>query len=307
MNAKEHMRRILSCAARLELRAHRGVQEAMIGGHFSLLRGRGMEFDDVREYVPGDPTRSIDWNVTARAGRPYVKNFTEEREMTVQLLIDMSASGDFGAGELSKRELTAEIAAVIALGAMRNHDRVGAILFTDRVEHHVPPGRGRGHVLRIVRDLLAFQPSGAETDFNAALDHLGRTSRRRSLAVLITDFCLPGNHDEALARFAKALRISAMRHDLVALWLFDPVDRQLPDLGRLTIEDAETGEQVSLDSGRPAVRDAYAAETERRRQGVLDCLKRSTVPVLELDTSLDYLPLLVSFLARRHSPRRAAS
>ena len=306
MNAKEHMRRILARAGRLELRAHRRVQEAMIGGHFSLLRGRGMEFDDVREYVPGDPTRSIDWNVTARAGRPYVKNFTEEREMTVQLLIDMSASGDFGAGDLSKRELTAEIAAVIALGAMRNHDRVGAILFTDQVEHHVPPGKGRGHVLRIVRDVLAFEPSGTRTDFHAALDHLGRSSRRRTLAVLISDFCLPGNHDDALARFARAVRINTMRHDLVALWIFDPIDRCLPDLGRLTIEDAETGEQVSLDSGRASVRDAYAAETEKRRQGVLDCMRRGCVPVLELDTTRDYLPPLVSFLARRPRVRRAA-
>lgn len=307
MNAKEHMKRILARAGRLELRAHRGVQEAMIGGHFSLLRGRGMEFDDVREYVPGDPTRSIDWNVTARAGRPYVKSFTEEREMTVELMIDMSASGDFGAGELSKRELTAEIAAVIALGAMRNNDRVGAILFTDQVEHHVPPGKGRGHVLRIVRDILAFQRSGARTKLESALDHLGRSSRRRTLAVLITDFCLPGDHDQALARFAKAMRIGAMRHDMIALWLFDPIDRELPDLGRLTIEDAETGEQVSLDSGRAAVRDAYAAETNRRRRGVLDCLEKSWVPVLELDTSADYMPRLVSFLARRPSVRRAAS
>jgi len=279
----------------------------MSGGHFSLLRGRGIEFDDVREYVPGDPTRSIDWNVTARAGRPFVKSFTEEREMTVQLMIDMSASGDFGAGELSKRELTAEIAAVIALGAMRNQDRVGAILFTDRVEHHVPPGKGRGHVLRIVRDILAFEPTGMKTSLSAPLDHLGRASRRRTLAVLITDFCLPGDHDEALGCFSKALRISAARHDVVALWLFDPLDRHLPDLGRLTIEDAETGEQVTLDSGRAAVRDAYAAETERRRQGVLRCLRRGAVPVLELDTSVDWLPPLVSFLARRHSTRRAAS
>ena len=297
-------REILSRVRRLEVKTRRLVEETMAGQYHSVFKGRGMDFEEVREYLPGDEVRSIDWNVTARTGRPFVKKFTEERELTLLLLLDLSASGRFGSGSRSKRELAAEVASVLAFSAIRNQDRVGLVLFTDRVEKFIAPAKGRGHVLRVVRESLFFEPEHTGTDLLAAVEFANRVVPRRAVAFLISDFLLPGNEKGLPEPVRRALRLANRRHDLVALSTTDPRERELPDVGFVTLDDAETGEQLEIDTSNPGLRRRYAQAAQSHAEALSQSLRGCGVDLLELSTDEPYLPALQRFFRGR--ARRAA-
>src|SRR6188474_3275625 len=246
-------REILKKIRQIELRTNRLVNETLGGQYHSVFKGQGMNFEDVRQYQPGDEVRSIDWNVTARLGEihgaAYVKKFTEERELTVMLVVDVSASGEFGSVHLSKRELAAEVACLFAFSAIRNNDKVGLILFSDHVELFIPPKKGRVHTLRLIREILYFEPKGRGTQPAEALDYLNQVLHRRSVVFLISDFLTPD--------FSRQLAVTSRRHDLIAIPIVDPREEELPDVGRLTLEDAETGEQIEINTSDRATRLGY--------------------------------------------------
>src|SRR6202046_5067498 len=212
----------------LEIRTRRMVDESVAGAYHSVFKGRGMDFDEVREYTPGDEVRTIDWNVTARAGRPFVKKFTEERELTLFLVVDISASGNFGSGEMAKRDLAAEVASVLAFSAIRNSDKVGLLLYTDRIERYLPPKKGRRHVLRVVRDILSHTPEGHGTDSVKALDVASHVLHRRAIVFLISDFQSPGDPQQTRTDLRRAMRQTNRRHDLIAVQVADPREKELP-------------------------------------------------------------------------------
>jgi len=293
------VREILRRVRQIELRTRRLIDDTLVGSYHSVFKGRGMDFAKVREYVPGDEVRGIDWNVTARTGRPFVKEFTEERELTVLLMIDVSASGEFGSGEASKRAWMAELGSVLAFSALRNRDKVGLILFSDEVELYLPPAKGRGHVLRLIREILAFEPRGRRTDVLGAIHFANQVLHRRAITFLISDFHLLGDFDARLDSLRPKLASMNRRHDVVPMVVRDPREAVLPDVGLLTLEDAETGEQVELDTRRGSVRAAYAREAERRRAKLGLALRSGGMDVLELDTHRPYLPVLKSFFANR--------
>jgi len=302
---KDRRREILKKVRQIELKTSRLVDDSLAGQYHSVFKGRGMDFDRVRDYVPGDEIRSIDWNVTARTGRPHIKEFTEERELTILLMIDVSASGEFGSLDQSKREWTAELGSVLAFSALRNNDKVGLILFTDEVELYIPPRKGRAHALRVIREILFFEPRGRRTDVVAAMDFASRVLKRRAITFLISDFALLGDPDEALDRLRPKLASLGRRHDLVAMAVRDPREAALPDVGRWMLEDAETGEQVEIDTSDQEVRRLFAAEAERRRRRLAHVVRGSGLDLLELSTDRPFLPALLSFFARRR--RRLAS
>jgi uncharacterized protein (DUF58 family) len=261
-----------------------------------VFKGRGMNFEEVREYTPGDEIRSIDWNVTARMNTPYVKKFTEEREMTVMLLVDVSGSGDYGSVENSKRELAAEVASILAFSAIQNNDKVGLILFSDEVELFIAPKKGRLHTLRVIREMLYFEPKRRGTNIAAALDYLNKVTARRAVVFLISDFF---SRD-----FTKPLSVTAKRHDLVAMPVIDPGEEELPPVGILTLEDAETGEQIDINTSSRAVANAFAAIEERRHAELARLLRQRRIDSIPLRTDRDYLvPLRAFFEARerRHA------
>ena len=295
----EKAKKILGRMRQLELRTRRLVNDTLAGQYHSVFKGRGMDFDEVREYVPGDEVRTIDWNVTARSGHPFVKKFTEERELTILLLVDASASGNFGSAEHSKRELAAEIASVLAFSAIRNSDKVGLILYTSEVELYIPPKKGRQHVLRVVREILYFQPRNRGTDTVKALDFANRILRRRAIAFLISDFQSSENPDRALENLRRAMRQTNRRHDLVALHIQDARERTLPDVGLLAIEDAETGEVVELNTADPKIRARFATEVNDRTQRLVGGFRAEAIDTLELDTAVPYLPALQRFFKNR--------
>jgi len=295
----ERLRAIMEKVRRIDLRTRRLVDEQLAGHYHSVFRGRGIDFDSVREYVPGDEVRTIDWNVTARAGRPFVKQFREERELVVWLLVDVSASGDFGSGATTKRELAAELACVLALSAVRNNDKVGLLMFTDRVEVRVPPAKGRRHAMRVVREILACRPQGRGTDLAGALECVGRDALRRSVVFLLSDFELPDDGGVTLAKLERAARPVGARHDVVAFEVRDPHERELPALGLVTVEDAETGDVVTIDTGRRRVRERFAALAARRDADMRRALRRLRIETLPLDTNRPYLPALLGFFEAR--------
>src|ERR1700690_278917 len=237
----------------IEIRTNREVTGVLGGQYHSVFKGRGMEFEEVREYLPGDEVRSIDWNVTARFGHPFVKKFKEERELTVMLVVDVSASGQFGSVRQTKNEMAAELAAVLAFSAIRNNDKVGLIMFTDQIEKYVPPKKGRSPVLRVIREILAFQPKGRGTNLKAALDYLNHVQTRRAVTFVLSDFQLP---DEETVR--KKLRVASKRHDVIALSLRDPREEELPAVGLLELRDAETDERALVDTFDRNVREQFA-------------------------------------------------
>jgi uncharacterized protein (DUF58 family) len=290
-DTKEILRRI----RRLELRTRARVEAAFSGQYRSVFKGRGMNFEEVREYQPGDEVRFIEWNVTARLGEvrgeAYVKKFTEERELSVVLLVDISGSGDFGSVDRSKRELAAEVACVLAFSAIRNNDRVGLLLFSDHVELFVPPRRGRRHALRVVREILFFEAKGRGTDVGGALERFNRLLHRRSVVFLFSDFQAPA--------FGKQLGITARRHDLVALPLVDPREETLPDMGTVRLEDTETGQLVEVATGSKQVRDAFAAAVRARSEALSLQLRKAGVDRVTLRTDCDWLPALQSFFKAR--------
>ncbi len=290
---------IMEKVRQIELRTRGSVEETLAGGYQSAFRGRGIDFDQVREYVPGDEVRTIDWNVTARAGRPFIKQFREERELTMMLLVDVSASGDFGSTSARKRDFAAELACVLALSATRNSDRVGLILFSDQIERFVPPGAGRGHALRVVREILGCKPAGHGTDIANALRLAGTMLHRRALVFLISDLELGPRRDEALTTLQRAARPVGVAHDVVAMHIRDPHERELPDVGIVTLEDAESGEVVSIDTGRKRVRDQFARLTSARAAETKLMLRRANVETLVIDTAANYVPTLLGFFAGR--------
>ncbi len=283
---------VMSNMRQLEIRTRRLVNDSLSGAYHSVFKGRGMDFDEVREYTQGDEVRTIDWNVTARAGRPFVKKFTEERELTIFLVVDISASGNFGSGMLSKRDLAAELASVLAFSAIRNSDKVGLILYTDRVERYLLPKKGRRHVLRVIRDILYHQPEGRGTDGVKALDVLNHVLHRRAIVFLISDFETGRDPQKARAELRRAMRQTNRRHDLIAVHIEDPRERELPNVGIVALEDAETGEIVELDTSRAAVRQLFKAQAlERSRRLVMD-LRSEGIDTLQLQTDTPYIPAL---------------
>ena len=291
MSSETIPREILRKIRRIEIRTRKLVNESLAGGYHSVFKGRGMEFSEVREYQVGDDVRSIDWNVTSRMGHPFVKKYVEERELTVILLVDASASGQFGSVEQAKSEVMAEICALLAFSAIQNNDRVGLILFTDQVEKFVPPRKGQRHVLRVIREVLYHRPQGRGTDLAAALEYLGRVIRRRAVVFLVSDFLTEG--------FDRQLRIANGTHDLVALWVQDPREVDLPPVGMLALEDAETGEVRVVDTQSAALRRAFHDAAEEGRGELRGLFRRLSIDSVELSTGEPYDIPLVRFFEER--------
>jgi uncharacterized protein (DUF58 family) len=294
---------ILSQMRRLEIRTRRLVNDSLGGEYHSVFKGRGMDFDEVREYVPGDEVRTIDWNVTARAGRPFVKKYTEERELNILLIVDISASGNFGSGRQSKRDLAAEVASLLALSAIRNSDKVGLLLYTDRIEEYIPPKKGRRHVLRVVREILYRRARGRGTDSVKALEIASQLLHRRAVVFLISDFQSNVDAAEARSDLRRTMRQMNRRHDLVAVHIEDPRERVLPDVGLLSLEDAETGEVVELDTADHLVRGRFNAQALERIERLVGDVRSEGVDILQLKTNVPYLPALQRFFKDRERKR----
>ena len=294
---------VMSNMRQLEIRTRRLVNDSLAGSYHSVFKGRGMDFDEVREYSPGDEVRTIDWNVTARAGRTFVKKFTEERELTILLLVDISASGNFGSSALSKRDLAAELASVLAFSAIRNSDKVGLLLYTDRVERYLPPKKGRRHVLRVVRDILYHAPQGKGTDTVKALDVVNHVSHRRAIVFLISDFESPGEPEATRAALRRAMRQTNRRHDLIAVHVEDPHEKELPDVGILALEDAESGEIIELDTASAAVRKLFKDMSLERGRRLVSDFRSEGVDTLQLQTDMPYMPALQRFFKTRERKR----
>ena len=274
------------------------VNEMLAGEYHSVFKGRGMEFDEVREYAAGDEVRLIDWNVTARMGRPFVKRYVEQRDLTLFFLVDMSASGAFGSAGKTKNEIAAEICALLAFSAIKNNDRVGLIVFTDRIELFIPPNKGSSHVLRIIRDLLCFTPARRGTDVSAALEYLGRMTRKRSVAFLISDFQAAG--------YDKQMRVVARRHDLIAISVTDPREMHVPRVGLVQLRDAETGRLRMIDTAGARVRRRFEAAAAQRRASLREALAAMDVDHIEIVTDRDYVRELVRFFRTRERRQTGA-
>jgi uncharacterized protein (DUF58 family) len=294
---------VMSNMRQLEIRTRRFVNDSMAGSYHSVFKGRGMDFDEVREYSPGDEVRTIDWNVTARAGRTFVKKFTEERELTILLLVDISASGNFGSKAMSKRDLAAELASVMAFSAIRNSDKVGLILYTDRVERYLPPKKGRSHVLRVVRDILYHEPAGKGTDTVKALDVVNHVLKRKAIVFLISDFETPGDPVTTRTDLRRAMRQTNRRHDLIAVHVEDPHERSLPNVGILALEDAETGEIIELDTASAAVRKRFNDMAMERSRKLVTDFRSEGIDTLQLQTDTPYMPALQRFFKTRERKR----
>lgn len=277
-------------AKKIEIASRRLVEQQIAGQYHSVFKGRGLVFSDVRPYYAGDDVRTIDWNITARMNAPHVKQFIEERDRTVNLIIDASASGHFGSRGTTKRELAAELAAVVAFSAIKNNDRVGMMIVTDKVERYVPPKKGRRHVLRVIGEILAFEPTSRKTDLAAGLDFLGKVARRRSVVFFVSDFLSDG--------WERAMRIAAQRHELVPVVVGDPLERALPAVGLLVLEDLETGEVVEVDTSSRA-RAEFARRAKRAAELRDAALRRINVDVVTVATNEPYVDALVAFFRAR--------
>jgi uncharacterized protein (DUF58 family) len=299
---------LLESVRRVEVRTNRLVNDMMVGAYLSHFKGRGMDFEELREYMPGDEVRDIDWNVTYRMGRPFVKRYREERELAMVLALDVSGSSAFGSGNRSKREFAAEIAGTLAISATRSSDKVALLLFSDQVELFIPPRKGRRHILRLIREMLFFEPKRRGTNVPAALAFLNHLLHRRSIVFLLTDFLhsFGGGtaKDNAGRGTLQELGLSNARHDLVCIHLHDPRESILPAAGLLTIEDAETGELLEVDSSRAIVREKFA-QTNSERLAELDrALRRAGVDTLSFSTGQPFAQTLQSFFETRRGRRR---
>ena len=284
---------LIARVKRIEITTRQLVEDGLAGEYHSVFKGRGMEFDEVRQYIPGDDVRTIDWNVTARTGEPYVKSYVEERELTVMLAVDVSRSGDFGTRNWFKRELAVELAAVMSIAATTNNDKVGLLLFTDRVELLVPPMKGRSHVLRMLRDLLAYEPVGTGTDIRLALDTIYVLLKRRSIVFLVSDFLAdPGSYRQAML-------VTNRRHDVAAFDISDPLEREMADVGVIALEDAETGRQRLVDTGDRQWRRDFAERVARLDAEKSDVLAAAGVDRVRLTTERDYITEVGAFFKNR--------
>jgi uncharacterized protein (DUF58 family) len=281
----------------IQIYTSKAVNDVLAGEYHSVFKGQGMEFDEVREYQPGDEVRSIDWNVTARMGTPYVKRFEEERELTVLFVVDLSASGEFGSKGKLKNEVAAEICALLAFSAIKNNDKVGLIVFTDHVELFVPAAKGTSHVLRLIRELLEFKPSQARTDISGAIDFLGKVTNRRSVVFLVSDFLETD--------FEKSLRTVGKRHDVIAVSVTDPVEVKMPNVGLVELEDAETGELVQIDTSSADFRKKYEALGADRGGSLSELFRSMDIDQIEVMTNRDYVRDLVKFFRGRERKSNA--
>jgi uncharacterized protein (DUF58 family) len=289
-------RELVKKLRKIEIHTARLANDQLAGGYHSVFKGRGMAFSEVRQYQPGDDVRFIDWNVSARMNDTYVKVFTEEREMTVMLLVDMSASERFGSGAQLKVETAAEVAALLAFSAAKNNDRVGLILFTDTVERYVPPKKGKGHVMRVVTEILSAKPEHKGTDIRSALDLLGSVQKRKAVVFVISDFVADG--------YERLLRIASARHDLIPIQIIDPREESLPDLGIVLAEDLETGELFEVDTTSRAAREAYATRIAKQRAGREQLWKRLSLDHLTIHTDRSYVrPIADLFRLRQRRVR----
>lgn len=285
-------RELIKKIKRIEISTKHSVTAAFAGEYKSAFKGQGIEFEEVREYIPGDEIRSIDWNVTARMGHPYIKRFREERELTIYLLVDLSASGSFGSTGKTKNEMTAEIASVLSYTAIRNNDRVGLLVFTDAVETFIPPGKGVRHITRIIREILNFQPKGKKTSISNALDFLGRMDKKGAVVFLLSDFI---DTD-----YRAKMKVLSKKHDFIALLVSDPLEKNLPDLGLMEICDLETGERLLIDSSSRAVREAFEKQSRARVDNLRKTFAAVGIDMLDLVAGSDWVhTLLVFFLNRK--------
>lgn len=284
-------REVISKIHRIEITTKHLVQDLFSGEYHSIFKGRGIEFTEVREYQPGDDIRTIDWNVTARYGYPFVKKFREERELLVMILVDLSASQKFGTAERFKNEIAAELSAVLAYAAIQNNDKVGLLIFTDQIEKVIPPQKGRYHVLRLIREVLYYQPTGRGTDLNLALEYAGRMLHRRSIIFLISDFLSGG--------YEKALKTLSRKHDIIALRVKDPREEQLPPSGFLELEDAETGQQFLIDSSDRTLQRQFGLIKYKQREAWENLLKQINLDRIEIATNGSYVEPLVQFFRKR--------
>ncbi|HEV7388026.1 MAG TPA: DUF58 domain-containing protein [Gemmatimonadaceae bacterium] len=280
----------------IELRTRGLVNSVFTGEYRSVFKGQGMEFSEVREYQPGDEVRSIDWNVTARMRRPFVKRYIEERELTVMLVVDLSGSERFGTVKRFKSELASELAAVLAMSAIRNNDRVGVLLFTDRIEHVIPPRKGRRHVLRIIRDLLAFEPVGTGTDMVRAIDYVARMLNEHAIVFIVSDFL----EDD----ISHPLKLLAQRHDVVAVTVEDPSERDLPNIGIARLVDPESGETFEVDTSSPIVRTTYSDRVLAEREERKHLLRRLAIDEVAVRTEGGVVEPLLRFFRTRETRRR---
>jgi uncharacterized protein (DUF58 family) len=304
-------RELIKKIRKIEIHTKRMVNDQLAGSYQSVFKGRGMAFEEVRQYQPGDDIRLIDWNVSARMKDIYVKLFVEEREMTVMLLVDMSASGLFGTCAQTKREIAAEMAAVVAFSAIKNNDRVGLIIFTDHVEKFVPPKKGKKHVLRVITEILNYQPQSPMTDLAAGLEFLGRVTKRRSVVFMLTDFIpspgpeahrragqAPTGQEMLPQRLEHAIRVVARKHDLIPVTITDPLEEELPRLGMLYLTDFETGEELVFDTAGPEAA-AYAAAMRQGRENRQRMFRRLKLDYVNVRTDRPYLAALVDFFKAR--------
>src|SRR5262245_34890973 len=315
-------REILKKIRQIEIRTRRLVSETLAGQYHSVFKGQGMNFDEVREYQPGDEVRTIDWNVTARMNHPFVKKFVEERELTLMLVVDVSGSGLFGSSAQSKRELAAEIASLLAFSAIRNNDKVGLLLYTDEVEKFIPPRKGRGHVLRVIREVLFFEPKRRGTNLRAALEFMGRVTPHKAIVVVISDF-LENSAELAVSSQPSredtrrhstltqpisppvytALRQANRRHDLVAVHISDPYEKELPSLGRVILEDAETGQVIELNTGIFGNRAAFKERQDLTNQSLARMFRSAGIDTIQLRTDQPYAATLGRFFEAREKRR----
>ncbi len=277
-------------ARSIEIASRRLVDTQLAGQYHAVFKGRGLVFSDVRAYYPGDDVRTIDWNITARMNAPHVKQFVEERDRTVNLVIDMSASGFFGSHGATKREIAAELAAVVAFSAIKNNDRVGLYIVTDTVERYVPPKKGRKHVLRVIGEILAFEPASRRTDLAKGLDFLAKVAKRRSVVFFVSDFFSEG--------WERAMRIASQRHEIVPVVVADPMEQQLPAVGLLVLEDLETGNVIEVDTSKAARRD-FAQRAEQAVAKREQALRRLNLDVVNVRTDEPYVDALIAFFRAR--------
>ncbi len=303
---------------RIEITTSRLVSDVFAGQYHSVFKGQGIEFDEVREYQPGDDVRTIDWNVTARTGKPHIKKFVEERELTVMILVDVSLSCRFASVNMLKSQLAAEVAAILAFSAIRNNDKVGLIIFTDGIEKFIPPRKGLRHVLHVIREVLYFEPKGRSTDITHALEYLNKVTTRKSIAFLISDFFPSGtmlseakgcqsyreelNGSQEILK--KALAIANKRHDVIAITLNDPREMQLPDCGIITLEDAETGKTVLIDSTDAALRQQYHQNNTERLKRRERLFRSVGTDYIDISTEVPYTDAIVKFFAKRRRRKR---
>ncbi|OHC05735.1 MAG: hypothetical protein A3J92_03295 [Planctomycetes bacterium RIFOXYC2_FULL_41_27] len=282
---------ILKKIRQIQIHTRRLVNEAFVGEYHSVFKGRGMEFDEVREYQPGDEIRTIDWNVTARMGRPFIKRYVEERELTVMLLVDVSASGNFGSIKHLKNEVATEICAILAFSAIKNNDKVGMIMFTDKIEKFIPPKKGPKHVLRVIRELLCSQPTGKGTNISVALEYLNKITHRRTISFVVSDFIAND--------YSHAVRIANKRHDMIAITIADPREQELPNVGFIELRDAESGEILLLDTADSLARKEFGALNNRRMQEQSRLFRSMGVDEILINTNRHHVEPIVRFFRMR--------